>query len=280
MRDYFLDGKSELLVEGEELTVDTAFRDMLKRNKLQTLAEFMSVSRENAFRDVRERLTVGLDLPVNDDGKTLRVYLKRHWKEKAVKSKGPRKEALIEYNNIKALEAQNVRVPQTVACGSGYINGRPVGFMMVVEVPGIPSDDYIKDQFPKQGINESSLQSKRKFVRQLAENSSRFHGLGYNHRDFYLCHTFVIKQNENYIFHLIDLQRVQNRRLLRRRWLVKDLAQMNYSVPEGMTNTDRLRFYLRYQDIKSLDKKHKSLIKAILRKTHSIAKREKQGKVR
>ena len=280
MRDYFLDGKSELSVEDEELIIDKGFEDMLKRSHLLTLAQFISVSRDNGYSDVPERLTVGLDLPVDDQGKTLRVYLKRHWKDQKVKSKGPRNEAIVEYENIKTLEKLHVRVPQTVAVGSGYVNNRAVGFMMVVEVPGIPADDYIKNEFPLQGLSGELLRAKRKFICQLADNSSAFHKLGYNHRDFYLCHTFVIQRDEDYIFHLIDLQRVQKRRFMRRRWLVKDLSQMYYSVPDGMSNTDRLRFYFRYQSIATLSTKDKSLIKAILRKTQRLLKREKQGKNR
>ena len=60
----------------------------------------------------------------------------------------------------------------------------------------------------------------------------RFHAAGYNHRDLYCCHFFV-KEPEpgRFEIRLIDLQRVQRRRRFRRRWIVKDLAQLAYSAP-------------------------------------------------
>ena len=280
MREYFLDGKSALSIEGEQVYIDTAFAALLKNNGLQTLEDFMSVPRTNAFRDVPERLTVGLDLKINGGEETMRVYLKRHWKEKKGKNSKPENEAQVEFDNIKNLENQGVNVPRAMAVGHGMINGRPVGFMMVQEVPGIPSDDYIKDKFPQQGAAGEPLANKRKFIRQLAENSSHFHNLGYNHRDFYLCHTFVKEEGADYLFHLIDLQRVQKRKLLRYRWLVKDLSQMNYSAPTGVTNTDRLRFYFNYSGISTLSKKDKKLITDVWRKVMRLRKRELQGKNR
>ena len=280
MREYFLDGGSEFSVEEEQVIIDPSHTDFLNRNSLHSLVDFMSVSRENAYRDVEERLTVGLDLLLDDSGKKQRVYLKRHWKETKAKSSGPFHEASVEFENIRTLNAQQVNVPQAIAMGSGYINQRPVGFMMVMEVPGMPSDDYLKEQFPSQRLSAEKVAKKKRFIDQLAASSAHFHTLGYNHRDFYLCHTFVIEDGENFIFHLIDLQRVQKRRMLRHRWLVKDISQMNYSTPPGISRTDRMRFYLKYCGISSLRKKDKRFIKAVLRKTERLIRREKQGKNR
>ncbi|NQZ57547.1 MAG: hypothetical protein HRT88_08780 [Lentisphaeraceae bacterium] len=240
----------------------------------------MSVSRSNACRDVPERLTVGLDLKINGGEETMRVYLKRHWKDKKGKNGKPENEAQLEFDNINTLENQGVKVPRAMAVGHGSINGRPVGFMMVQEVSGIPCDDYIKDKFPQQALSGDALIAKRRLISQLAQSSAKFHNLGFNHRDFYLCHTFIKEDGADFLFHLIDLQRVQKRKLLRYRWLVKDLAQMNYSAPTGVSNTDRLRFYFDYSGIKTLSKKDKKFIAVIWHKVMRLRKRELQGKNR
>jgi hypothetical protein len=274
LRDYFFE-KGQALISAEQVEISSEFRPLLELNSLLNLEQFMSVSRENAFRDVRQRLTVGLDLP-DASGKTTRFYLKRHWLEKKKKSGGPRYEALSEWQNISRLAAEGINVPAPVATGSGYINGRPVAFMMVKEVPGIPADDYLREQFPQQA--GADFKRKRKMIFQLAEFAARFHRAGYHHRDFYLCHTFVKEQGSgDYLFHLIDLQRVQHRNFLRARWLVKDLAQLNYSVPAGVSRTDCLRFFLTYSTHKRLTAQDKKQIRAVVAKTRRIARHDEKG---
>ena len=74
----------------------------------------------------------------------------------------------------------------------------------------------------------------------MAEIARRFHAAGYNHRDFYTCH-FLVKEPApgQFDVRLIDLQRVQRRRWFRRRWIVKDLAQLAYSAPRDRIGSER-----------------------------------------
>ncbi len=69
-------------------------------------------------------------------------------------------------------------------------------------------------------------------LREVAAVANKFHRLGYNHRDLYCCHFFIKEPRPGeFKVNLIDLQRVEHRRHLRGRWLVKDLAQLAYSAP-------------------------------------------------
>jgi len=70
---------------------------------------------------------------------------------------------------------------------------------------------------------------------------------------------------------VIDLQRLIPSSFSYLRGRIKDLAALNFTT-EGMpiSRTDRLRFYKRYRRISRLDRREKSLIRVILRKTERI----------
>jgi hypothetical protein len=96
----------------------------------------------------------------------------------------------------------------------------------------------------------------------------RFHAAGYNHRDLYCCHLFVREAAPGrFAMRMIDLQRVQHRRWLRRRWIVKDLAQLAWSVPRDRIQcTQKLAFIRRYLGVAKLRPCDKRLIREVLAK--------------
>ena len=84
--------------------------------------------------------------------------------------------------------------------------------------------------------------------------SAQLHRNGINHRDLYICH-FLLKQAEfdaltdvnDLQLYLIDLHRVQIRKRVPRRWLVKDLAALYFSSMDlGLTQRDFFRFIRDY----------------------------------
>ncbi|MCK4660363.1 MAG: hypothetical protein KAV82_12645 [Phycisphaerae bacterium] len=82
----------------------------------------------------------------------------------------------------------------------------------------------------------------------LAELVARFHGLGIAHRDLYLSHIFGERlDTATPQLSIIDLQRVVRLGRRRRRWIVKDLAALNYSTPPtALSVRGRLRWLKRY----------------------------------
>lgn len=274
MQDFFTGNSNSVDVESEFIVFNEKYETLIKDNGFTSLSSIMFSSRDNSFRDVPGRLTVGIDL--NDNGNFQRVYLKRHWSLKKSKATGPHKEALSEWNNITELSKAKIQVPEAMAVGHGFINGYSVGFIMMKEVPGKPADDFIIENLNP----ESTLKERIQFTEDLALFASEFHELGYNHRDFYLCHTFVDPSKSNLALNLIDLQRVQKRSAFRKRWIVKDLAQMAYSSLRITKKTDRLRFYLKYVGASSLSNYDKKFIKSVEKKVESMLRRESEGKVR
>ena len=93
--------------------------------------------------------------------------------------------------------------------------------------------DFIARRFRAEGVRSVPATLLRRLIVQVAGIARRFHAAGFNHRDFYCCH-FLVKETSpgRFDVRLIDLQRVQRRRWFRRRWIVKDLAQLASMSPD------------------------------------------------
>jgi len=120
----------------------------------------------------------------------------------------------------------------------------------------------------------SSIVGRRQFIRELGEFARKFHGTGYRHRDFYLCHIFY---GNDGTFYLIDLQRVFKPGLPAERYRIKDIAQLHYSAPGGVfSRTDRLRFYKAYAGKSCLDRRDKTFIRKVIHKAERMARHNRK----
>ncbi len=156
------------------------------------------------------------------------------------------------------------------------------------------------------------LRAKRRLLAEIARTARKFHQAGFYHRDFYLCHFFVreIVPEPDVIgspqgadekaapdtpqrlargtlpqwnIHLIDLQRVgyPGPGRVRRRWIIKDLAALNYSAPAGIiTRTDKMRFMHIYTGRRRLDDQGRALVRDVLAKTARIARHDANMRAR
>ncbi len=118
---------------------------------------------------------------------------------------------------------------------------------------------------------------KKILVGNVAALARRFHGAGWFHRDFYLCHIFIEESGSDIKLSLLDLARVFRPRWRIERWLIKDLAQLDYSTPrQTFSRAMRLRFAKLYMGCDRLSPSHKSLLRKIAQRSKSIANREMQ----
>jgi heptose I phosphotransferase len=133
-------------------------------------------------------------------------------------------------------------------------------------------DQYIGEHFaPPLDVRRRG--EKRRLIAAAARLTRHFHWLGFNHRDYYLCHLFVRPgdDNENDL-RIIDLQRVGYHMPFRARWIVKDLAALHYSsLGLPLTDRDRLRFYALYS---CGQRDRKRQLKWVLRKSAAIARHD------
>ena len=175
--------------------------------------------------------------------------------------------ARLEWRQIRRLEAAGIGSVRRVAFGeemAGLWERRSA--VLTAELPGESLEVFAA---------RCRRRVARGWVGGLAEFVARFHGAGYVHRDLYLCHVFVEETRGAPTFRLIDLARMMKPWFRRRRWVVKDLAALNYSAPAVVaTAADRLRFLKAYLGVARLGAGDRRLARQIARKTRRIARHD------
>ena len=217
-----------------------------------------------------------LRFEVGDPSRTL--FLKRYDQPPVktqlinwVNGRGRQSCGMMECNPIEALQRCGIGTPRVIAHGQSWAGFFEKRSFLVTEK--IPDAQSLGDRLPHCFYLEDSSHSRHqrhRFIRTLAEFVKRFHELGYRHRDLYLAHIF--QDTEDRLF-LIDLARAFHPWILKKRFLIKDLAQIYYSMPaDHFSRSDRLRFYFRYMDLRTLRKRDKVLIRKIVAKARRMAR--------
>lgn len=258
------------------LWIDPAFRPALESTGLASLPAVMETKSGKCLRVLKDRENWRLDLPhvPGPPG----AYLKKHhirtmgsWL-RAKLGRGPGDTAgRVEARNIALLRRAGIAAMRLIAFGEQLLpNGELQSFVLTQELAGyLQLDHYLKQRVASAARRTPTEQAAlRVLVDQVAELAGKFHRLGYNHRDLYCCHFFVKPESEGrFQINLIDLQRVEHRRWLRRRWIIKDLAQLSYSAPRDQIRCrEKLAFMRRYLGVSRLRPQDKRFIRQIVAK--------------
>ena len=249
--------------------------DAFGNSGLRTVSDFLSISgdplsKPGLGRRYRARLLL------SKDGRPEVVYLKRfgpdRWAQRAASwlRRGGELPAEREARLSEALASDGIAVGRVLAWGVGQVEGGGhMNFVILAAVPGVPAHHWLAQA--KHGAD--AWRRQRHASENLARFAAQFHRLGWRHRDFYLCHIFILEEQTS--LHLIDLQRVFRPWCCAGRWLIKDLAQLNYSaVGEDVSRTLRLRFIKRYFSTPRLTRAQKGIVRQILQKTARIARHD------
>ncbi len=267
--------------DDESLWIADDYRNALRDARLDRFDAIMQTDRGFCLRALSDRENWQLRLNVN--GRRRNLFLKKHhthsrWRRLKAWLRLPdppsagRQEAI----NLRKLEAAGIPCMELAACGQRL---RPDGllesFLLTPELEGfVQLDDFLRTRFApldtaRSGPRDPDLD---RLTDRVAAVAARFHQAGFNHRDLYCCHFFV-RENDSGDFEirLIDLQRVQTRTKGRRRWLVKDLAQLAYSAPRDRIKCSlKMAFIRRYLGVRKLGPEHKRLIREVLAKQQAM----------
>lgn len=224
----------------------------------------------------RERLRVNVESPNG----SCTMYLKRFCHPPAAarrallrSSTRARSTAELEWIWMRRLAATEIPCVRPVAYGHQLRGRRELrSAVLMQEVPGRSLEWWMGKWMPTDHIRVQSL------IKPLADLVSRFHAAGYVHRDLYLSHVFYDPSRPAPdSLCLIDVQRVMLPRWRRRRWVIKDLAALNFSTPVGLVSrTDRLRWLKLYLGRDEVHGPVRQLIYAITAKSRSIARHERR----
>ena len=269
-----------------KMWLDRRFRSRLAAADLSGFEAVMVSSEGQCLRVLEDRENWRLELP-SDGPKPQGLYLKRHHvrtldsRIRAGLGSEPGESAgRVEARNVRRLTDDGIACMELVAYGETlHGDGRLESFVLTEELEGfLPLDDFLKQRFPAHASGRTTSRDRDldRLIRRVAEVAGEFHRAGYNHRDLYCCHFFVKEPVDGqFDIKLIDLQRVQHRRRFRRRWLVKDLAQLAFSAPpDRIKCTHRVAFMRRYLGVRKLGPTHKRLIRAVLAKRRRMARKE------
>jgi len=251
------------------LMVEDRFLSLLESRGLDSFTALMNCTGAELVRDKGVRRILRLVIP----GRSPTVlYLKQHRKGSLMDAlrdllagKRPLSPAAREWRAISDVRAAGVETMAAVAYGESHRFSflRP-SLIVTEEIAGRRLEEYVH-------FLQGKLREKRCIIPALAGSVRRMHLAGLNHRDLYLSHVFLSHDGKDVRIALIDLQRVQHNARDLNRWVVKDLAALNFSSPSpAVTRADRLRFLRCYLGVRALDKRARGLIRRIARKTERI----------
>jgi tRNA A-37 threonylcarbamoyl transferase component Bud32 len=176
-----------------------------------------------------------------------------------------------EAENLLALTAEGLPVPRAIAWweepnpagGPSHAFGRSAVLMQRVRHEANLRE--IAERAPDEATRE--------WLRPLAHLVARLHASGWYHRDLYLHH-FVVsgERGKDLQLVLLDLGRARKERSPRRRWFVKDLAALQMSAPDSVSQRARLRFVVAYARARGLERNEaRSLARAADAKARRMA---------
>lgn len=196
--------------------------------------------------------------------------------------RSPFNSAIGEYKATLAVRQQKIKTLDIVGYGIKKNLLSSTSFIITKAIePNISADQLLE----KYLNHRYYFKLKRRLIEFLAKITSILHRNGLNHRDYYICH-FLVKINDdlnkllaqgilddeliqmilNNIY-LIDLHRMQIRHAVPKRFIIKDLSALLFSVRNyKLTKTDYMRFIKIYNH--ELLKQVKTVEKIISKANH------------
>lgn len=202
------------------------------------------------FRDVRGRKTIQVTLA----GKS--YFIKQHfgvgWAEifkNLIAFKKPILGAMTEVIAIQKLNSIGIPTTPLVAYGQQGCNPATMQSFVMTEDLGeiVTVEDLCTDW------QNYSASYKQALMQAIAEIASKLHSAGLAHRDFYLCHFVLKKQDLDFTAasvkncHLIDLHRMLQEQASNGRAVMKDIAGLYFSAMQyGLSTQDLAIFKQHY----------------------------------
>lgn len=233
------------------LIINREFVNVLARNRLNTLERMFEYRGGEVIKDIGIRTVTRIALTI--DGNVRHFYLKRHYGEKMwFRGWGSPSgigrgvsQGLLEFDNICRFRRANVSTPVPVAAGQRRIQWPRVQSLVMTEDfrPYISLEKLLESR-PEVFQGEESKTRKVLLLREIADLARRMHEGGFNHRDFNGTHVLLRYATEDRppATALFDLQRIDRKKFPRFRWIIKSLAELNYSLPETVFSAEDRRF--------------------------------------
>jgi UDP-glucose:(heptosyl)LPS alpha-1,3-glucosyltransferase len=271
------------------MVVSERFLPLLQEHRLTSFSALVDAALATKLSYNRNK-QIGF-LALRDGKECKSFFLKRHLSRRSgfqrllvgSKIRAKPAEGMREWQNILEFRARGLPALIPVAAGQRVLPSQQVeSFVLTLRLDGfLPLDDYVLTWLASYPPSQAS-KKRRLLLSALARLTREMHWLGFNHRDFYLCHVFV--KDEDRMppeLRIIDLQRLGIGRRAAHRWRIKDLAQLHFSLlAVPVTDCDRLRFFAIYAPPHDNRRERRRFLKRVLRKSRSIARHHARIRLR
>lgn len=277
--------RDQFTKNSESFFVDSEYKNPLDNISLKSIDDIFSFSsaknlNKKNLAGFRSRFEFQINSP-----KSTTLFLKRYdnppigiqlknW----LAGRGKKSLGFLEYETSEKLKDDGINTPKTIAYGEQWGTFFEKRSFFITEK--IPNAEALERKLPDYFAGKPTpvnLKIRRDFISSLANFIMKFHETGYRHRDLYLSHIFYNDKGE---FYLIDLARAFRPLLFKKRFQIKDIAQLYYSAPGNIfSRTDRMRFYFNYTGRKKLLSNDKIFIRQVIKKVNQMTRHDiKHGK--
>lgn len=239
-------------LDAGRLVINREFASLFRSQNLSTFDQIWQFTAQAAVaKNVRsDRVTLRFTL--NESGRDRVFYIKRHGRSSLKEYLKPlfslRWPILGARNEWEALIAfHRAQIPTMVPVALGQRGSQS---FLVTEGLERCTKLSALDQSERDAPAPVAGLDRQRLIRTLARLTRQMHAAGLHHQDYYLGHLLLPEEAAKGLeppdrLYVIDLGRVCQRARLATRWIVKDLAQLNYSA-SGVSVRDRLRFLREY----------------------------------
>ena len=131
------------------------------------------------------------------------------------------------------------------------------------------ADDMEMDRYLIRMFEKHAGQGLRKFIRHFAEWIGSLHRIGIYHRDLKTCNILIREKPGGWSFSLIDLEDVIQGAKIGIEKILRNLVQINCSVPRFFTYSDRIRFLKGYLRANPVAMDERFFIRRVLEESRS-----------
>lgn len=254
--------RGRLLVHGD-------FTSILRNHELTSFEALMDQKLGTPVKaTLRHRMTACIEL--DDSQGTRRFYIKRHepaplreYVKPLIRLRWPIMGARNEWEAM--FKFHELGIPTMIPVAFGRDCRR--SFVMTQAIENCTKlSDWMETDLEKP--DGDARRQARWIVHRLARIVRTMHRARMHHQDLYLGHLLLPNDPESQDIFVIDLGRVDGHLPWSRHWIIKDLAQLEFSS-DRFTRTDRVRFLQDYLG-RALTKFDRVLIWLVLRKSRSI----------
>jgi len=275
--------QKEFIETSNSFFIDREYQTALSESGLTSIEEVFSFDAaknltKSNLASYRSRLQFEIHFPERASSTT--VFMKRYDQPPVfvqlrnwLSHHNRRSDAFREFDAADRLTAAGINTPKVISYGEQRNALFETRSFVISEK--IPDADSLERKLPDCFDGPTTIEKlklRRNFIVQSATFIKKFHETNYRHRDLYLSHIFY---GESGKFYLIDLARVFKPILMRRRFQIKDIAQVYYSSPgKNFSKTDRMRFYMTYAGQTRLRRKDKAFIRKVINKAEQMARHD------